>query len=229
MHANDFKTWSGAILIAGLIHGLMFMQAGNMSGVMSPGVESLVHTTRLRFKQVVTKTPDKKIIEPDQPVPITESTSKPEPVEKKRILKTSRKSVAKPKTDIHKNTAAIRPPANTASASTGEKQNIDIPTVADQLWIKQQRDLYFSHLIGHIEKYKFYPGSARRRGITGKVSVSFHLTNDGDITGLKIVSQHRVLKLAAAQALESALPMPLPEKGVLNSREIKFNMLYAMH
>ena len=218
MHIIDFKIWSASILLAMFVHGMFFMQTGDLSGMKLPIVESL-STTRLTFKQMQNKVPDNKIITAEKNVPKTESATIP-------VVQKKSKTMAEKKDPVKKKPEPVFSAANTSTSA--EKQLIDMTPVVDKSWLKKKRDIYFMQLMGHIEKYKFYPGSARRRGITGKVSISFHLNNDGGISNLHIVSQHKILKQAAAQALDSALPMPLPEKDILNTREIKFNMLYAM-
>jgi len=218
MYTIDFKIWSVSILLAAFLHGILFMQTGNLSGMKLPDIESL-SATRLNFKQMHEPVPDKKIIPPEKPV------TKTRPVPKPVINKTS-KNVVKKKLPVEEIVKPVSTPQSTSS--TREKQLVDLSPVVDQSWLKRKREIYFGKLIGHIEKHKFYPSAARRRGIMGKVSISFQLGDDGGITNLHIISKHKILKQAATEALESALPMPLPEQGVLNSRQIKFNMLYAM-
>lgn len=94
--------------------------------------------------------------------------------------------------------------------------------------LAQQREHYLGQLMAHIEKFKFYPRAARRRGIQGDATVSFKLGQMGEVTELIISSDYGILKQAATEAIKSALPLPLPPQGASFSRQFKFNMRYTL-
>lgn len=223
MYVNDLKIWSFSILLAVTAHAMLFMQVGNQNGLKLPDINARVQTTRLSFKETLAEVPMKEISEPVKPPQevikkITEvkpdiRKAKDKPVKEKKIVE---------KTEVVK----VPPPVNESARSV--ENTVDTVSSTEEVWLKQQRQDYFNLLIAHIEKHKFYPGSARRRGIQGKVSVCFTLVSDGGVADVKITSDYRILKQAAAEAIKSALPMPLPAEGVLISKPIRFNMLYAM-
>lgn len=69
----------------------------------------------------------------------------------------------------------------------------------------------------HLEQFKFYPMSARRRGIVGEVEVAFELNARGQANMLKILtaSGYRVLDEAALEAVRRAVPFPV-ERGAFH-------------
>ena len=69
----------------------------------------------------------------------------------------------------------------------------------------------------HLERFKFYPMSARRRGIVGEVEVAFELSARGQANMLKILtaSGYRVLDDAALEAVRRAVPFPV-ERGAFH-------------
>ena len=69
----------------------------------------------------------------------------------------------------------------------------------------------------HLEQFKFYPASARRRGIVGEVEVAFELHAKGQANMLKVLtaSGYRVLDEAALEAVRRAVPFPV-ERGAFH-------------
>jgi len=63
----------------------------------------------------------------------------------------------------------------------------------------------------HLEAFKYYPASARRRGIEGEVDVSFFLTGGGLASRLKVLrgSGYAVLDRAALKTVARAQPFPV--------------------
>ncbi|MDX8407849.1 MAG: energy transducer TonB [Mariprofundaceae bacterium] len=69
-----------------------------------------------------------------------------------------------------------------------------------------------SHLIRqHLESFKYYPASARRRGIEGSVEVRFALATGGRAAELEVItgSGYVILDRAALQTVHRAEPFPL--------------------
>lgn len=63
----------------------------------------------------------------------------------------------------------------------------------------------------HLERFKFYPLSARRRGIGGDVEVGFRLTAGGKAEQVRVLasSGYDVLDEAALQTVSRAQPFPV--------------------
>lgn len=63
----------------------------------------------------------------------------------------------------------------------------------------------------HLERFKFYPLSARRRGIGGDVEVGFRLTAGGKAEQVRVLasSGYDILDEAALQTVNRAQPFPV--------------------
>lgn len=80
------------------------------------------------------------------------------------------------------------------------------------------REAYKAALLAAIERHKFYPSRARRRGIEGQARVGFRITADGHIEQVELVvgSGVALLDQAAMQTLQRlgrVAPLP-PELGM---------------
>ncbi len=63
----------------------------------------------------------------------------------------------------------------------------------------------------HLERFKFYPEDARRRGIGGDVDVGFRLTHGGHVAQVRIASSsgYALLDHAAEAIVARAVPFPV--------------------
>jgi len=77
----------------------------------------------------------------------------------------------------------------------------------------------------HLESFKYYPASARRRGIAGYVDVGFMLTKNGSADQVSVVhgSGYAVLDHAALKTVHRAQPFPV-EGGAYRFR-LRFKQL----
>lgn len=91
------------------------------------------------------------------------------------------------------------------------------------------RQHYLSHLLSHIESFKYYPQSARRRGLNGEINVSFELLGTGYINDLSVTGGPLLLRHATRQAVRQALPMPTPPAEVVPPLQVSFVMDYQLH
>jgi len=94
------------------------------------------------------------------------------------------------------------PPAQILQATTRQSIALDSDHSARESLIRN-----------HLERFKYYPSSARRRGITGEVEVAFELNDRGEAGGLKILSGsgYTVLDRAALKTVRRAEPFPADE------------------
>jgi periplasmic protein TonB len=81
---------------------------------------------------------------------------------------------------------------STAQVTTVSRQNLDL-------------------VRRHLERFKFYPESARRRGIGGNVDVGFRLTAGGHVAQVRITasSGYALLDEAAEAIVARAVPFPV--------------------
>jgi periplasmic protein TonB len=99
-----------------------------------------------------------------------------------------------------KKAAKAEEPRTQSSASTSPPSDI-ANTSAHELDLVRQ----------HLERFKFYPESARRRGIGGDVDVGFRLTEGGHVTQLRIAasSGYALLDETAEAIVTRAAPFPV--------------------
>jgi len=217
MRVSDSQIWAGSILLSMLVYGLLFTQWSALPWPVNSLNQTTVITTKLRF-------------DASETISVQAESELKQPASKK-ILRQVQESGHLPRKIIASKTVETK--SQSEFESKIEKPlEVSKPatrTSADAALIMRQRDLYLVQLLEHIEKHKFYPASARRRGLSGKVNVRFSLNSDGQISSLVIDSQYSILKIAASEAIQSSLPMPVPTDNFTFPIQINFNMLYAIH
>ncbi len=90
---------------------------------------------------------------------------------------------------------------------------------------------YRHKLAQHIEKHKYYPASARRRSLQGKIMVAFKIGLQGDLRTAKIIktSGHHLLDQAALVTIRQASPFPSPpEKYSLSDLAFSLPVHYSL-
>jgi protein TonB len=76
-----------------------------------------------------------------------------------------------------------------------------------------------------LVRNKYYPKSARRRGIEGVVKVEFLLTKDGKISSLKTFSKHNILSESLKETISRISDQfPQPKSDVLIVVNIKYSL-----
>lgn len=95
----------------------------------------------------------------------------------------------------------------------GENAEVDQANPSDEQGGGSQkafevRDHYLAQVLAHIESHKYYPPSARRRGVEGSVEVRFMLDAYGGITRLDVTGRSALLEEAARTAIQNAMPLP---------------------
>lgn len=88
-----------------------------------------------------------------------------------------------------------------------------------------EMSLYMSMVREKIEKAKFYPAYAKKRGYEGSVGVTFTIMPGGNVSGVEVVSPASVdlLNKAAEKAVQDAAPF-LPRPKSLEDEEIKMKV-----
>ena len=97
-----------------------------------------------------------------------------------------------------------------------------------QAALENERESYLQALLAYIDSHKFYPRSARRRGVEGQIQVAFYLRTDGSITDLQIKGGSKVLRKAAKQAVQQALTLPPPPASMPLREQVRFDMVYRL-
>ena len=91
------------------------------------------------------------------------------------------------------------------------QQKIHIPKAgikkADQ---KKKIDNFLAEILMRIEKAKYYPSVARRRGMTGTITCKFSIFPDGSVKDISLAksSKYKLLNKAAFEAIKKGAPYP---------------------
>lgn len=210
---SDYATWSTAILLSLLVHGMMFMQSGAQMGEENAPALQAPLITRLSFSQ----TADRSVLEKPR-LPEKEPAKPVNKVEPKPVKNSQR--IEQPQT-------VEKPESVRQMASLPMVQGQQVSDLSEGL-LKAKRQQYLHRLLRHIESFKFYPRSARRRSTEGDVRISFVLRSDGSYEQLVLDGGQTILVRATREAMESAIPLPLPPEGVGMSRQIELSMVYSL-
>ncbi len=218
MH-SDAISWSVAILLSLLVHGMMLMQNGAQMGAENSPASEALHVIRLNFSQVVEKPVLDELgpIEkpPAKPVNITKPKSRPEPEPVKKVKRLQRPKPVE-------NNKPVR-----QMVSTPRVHGRQVSKSSDGL-LQAKRQQYLHELLSHIESFKYYPRAARRRTIEGNVNITFILRVDGRYEQLELDGPEAILVNATRQALESASPLPAPPGDIGLTDKIEFTMAYSL-
>ena len=159
--------------------------------------------------------------EPETPPP---QETAPEPEVKQEPLP---KPVRKPRPANREIPEPVEHIEELIVASTYIDAPVDKPALA-QVVLENERESYLQRLLTHIDSHKFYPRSARRRGMEGEVQVAFYLLRDGGISSLQVKGGSKVLRKAAEQAVQQALSLPPPPESMHLQEQIRFGMVYRL-
>ena len=219
---SDAINWGAAILLSLLVHSMMFVHKGAQMGAESAPVLQIPLITRLSFNNpIYGPVLDKpRSIKKKEPVPELRRVKEIEP--KKVLAKPVKK-----KQIIQRTAPVVKNEVVRQLASVPQIQGQQVSHSSEGL-LKRERQQYLHKLLSHIESFKFYPRAARKRYIEGEVRISFMLRDDGFYEGLVIDSGQDILVKATRQALESAMPLPVPPPGIDISRQIEFTMAYSL-
>ena len=181
----------------------------------------LVHLALLFYAAAIYRSQDISVIElsmirTEKPVgraiPRPKTFSTPPKVSQANPVVMS-KPIALPTEVDHRDTQAVNLPLDTVTAPRlgGIVSGIsnDMTGTATEFFSKAD---YVDGLRYKIERFKKYPDDARKKSIEGRVVVQFVITQDGQLSSLKIVKQSRyeALNQAALNAVSEAAPFSPP-------------------
>jgi protein TonB len=162
--------------------------------------------------------------EPEPPPPPRKPVSKPAP---------KREPLPKPEPVIEQVPVSNEEPETTepveeqTASSAYTEALVDKPAL-DQIALGNERESYLLRMLAHIDRHKYYPRKARRRGMEGEIKIVFHLHKDGSISELQVSGGSKVLRRAAKQAVQKALSLPSPPESMQLQEQIRFGMVYRL-
>jgi len=117
-----------------------------------------------------------------------------------------------------------------ASLDTGPLEDFDDdePVSLDTTEVKYSS--YFARIKHQIERVWIYPIEAAQRGISGDLSLTFRISKDGNLLGVRLVDQsgYEILDVAAFKAVKEAAPFyPFPKNIQREKLTILANFVYT--
>ncbi len=233
MMAGDGWLRPAAVAVSLALHTFALWQFGgsaSASHVMQP--DRQVSVTRLNLIAPTAKPNDVESVSDTEPLPEAEQhpekkPARPEPVRQKTVAEKplSPKTESRPKEQPKKNR---KTPPKTQHQQAAQ-QTRPAPPAIDKGVMAEARQRYLAMLMAHIEAHKFYPSTARRRGIQGDVRISFLLLADGTTKQIRANGSSRILQTAAKTAVIKAVPMPQPPSVIHCPMHCEFAMRYALN
>ncbi|WP_320035254.1 TonB family protein [Halarcobacter sp.] len=158
---------------------------------------------------------------------IKEQKNEPKKIKKKiskKVKKTKKKiekKVTKPKPQIKKEIKKIEP----LSSKKVEKVVPHTPKVN----ITKIKNDYIEKVKKTINKNKFYPNSARRRGIEGYVNVNFIIGEKGELKNIKILNGKKIFYNAAKEAIVKSFPINTKKNNHIFPLKINLCIKYNLN
>ena len=229
MNHSERSSFLVAAVISVTVHAAAVVYLGQYDTPLSNQPQSTVSLMRISLAPARPAAPEPA----PEPPPEPETRPVPEPPPPPPVPKPEVKKKPLPEPVIEP------PPANTDVPETAElieeqiaaseyvKAPVDKPALA-RVALENERESYLLRLLAHIDNHKFYPRTARRRGMEGEIQVAFNLHTDGSISDLQITGGSKVLRKAAKQAVQRALSLPPPPESMSLQEQISFGMLYRL-
>ena len=208
MYKNSSFVIAAVISIA--VHATAAVYLGHYAAPSASQPQSAAHVLQISLAPATPAAPQP---EPP-PKPEVKREPLPEPVIKPRPESTEVAEIAKP-IEVQ------------VTASAYPEAPINKPALTE-VALENERESYMLQLLAHIDSHKFYPRSARRRGIEGKIQVVFYLLRDGSISDLQIKGGNKILRNAAKQAVQQSLALPPPPESMRLQEQIRFGMVYRL-
>lgn len=203
--------------------------------------ESVIKMSLSQFvPEVLTPQPPEPIIEeivepiPEEPVPEPEEVVEkeiveeviPEPIVEKIVEKPATKVVKKKpkpkkkviKKKIVKKKTAKKKKRKTASRQTSSKQSQSTPAQKNKFW---------NALRKKIDKHKFYPRIAKKRGMEGTVKVKFTILRNGKV-GKISVDGPKIFHNSARNAVKKAFPIDVKKAPISFPASINLKLRYQI-
>jgi protein TonB len=148
--------------------------------------------------------------------PIVKKVKTPKKIDKKieKIVETQQPKKIQ---QVVKKTVKTQTPAKKEVVASVDKSEIDLKQKAFMLKIREL-----------INANKFYPKSARRRGIEGEVKLKFNILANGCVKSIKMLSGKNIFEKSAVQAVQKSFPIVMNEKLYNFPKEFSITLVYKL-
>lgn len=202
MKYSDKKIISVSFVLSVLFHAAFFLQFSNATTNNSSQAQAPVQDKRISLN-------------------LLKPVKQKEKAEPKKVKPKKKKAKRKTTKNIER---VIQPKHEQAVA---KKVEDEIKRQHDEK-LASLKQHYFLTLLTHIEGHKYYPRSARARGIEGSIQISFRLLENGNITGLSAKGESLQLKRAAKKSVINALPLPYCPPEVTCPMQVSYVMQFKL-
>ena len=201
------------------IHGLFLILLLNQESkkrLINPTSDAVIELVNIDIQQVIpqpTSLPAQKTMVQQASVagqierPVKTATIALKEIDEAVMLAVKASNKPKPETVSQQLAVTEAKTVQKAKATTRPTTTLSLPShEADAVEIASIRSLVRNHL----ESFKYYPASARRRGIEGHVEVGFSLSKQGSADQISVLhgSGYAVLDHAAMETVHRAQPFP---------------------
>ena len=88
---------------------------------------------------------------------------------------------------------------------------------------------YIADVVAAVEKNKFYPLAARRRGLVGEARITVNINEDGSLADIKVECDQPLLARAAEDAVRKTAPLPRPNSRTVCPVCLVFKMSFKLN
>jgi len=179
-------------------------------------------TARLQFRKAPPPPPAPVVEKPPVPEPPPPPPPRPKPEPEKVVkqeIPPSPPPPPEPEPEI--------PPLSSQVAALTPTRELDMEDEKERAG--REREMYFSEIINLIEKNKFYPRAARRRGIQDDVRIGFSVKADGTVEFLGVDGKAPILNQAAKDAVMNSTPLPAPPGMTGSPLKVEITMKFALN
>lgn len=143
-----------------------------------------------------------------EPEPKPQPTPEPEPVEPVSTTSEPDRDVEEP--EVPETSGADPAPTAEPNLASAEDASVTPATQADSGGVVNDEARYLQALLGHLNRYKRYPESARRMRREGVVEVTFTVNRQGQVADARVVKSagFRPLDDEVRDMLSRAVPLP---------------------
>ena len=213
---GNFRVIHLATILSIVAHGALLFE---LAGTSSAGKQSTAKPSRMVYMQASLNPP----VEPAQPEikQTPESKVQPEP-----LIRPQETGKSKPVKKVEKKKIAKRPkkaePSSSATQPAAPLQQASFASIVET------QQSYILQALEKIEKQKSYPMQARRRRVSGNVTLAIRVNSNGLIEKLECRQGPASLCRAAVSAAEKAQPLPALPEGT-NHLAFEYQMLYKLN
>ena len=195
----------------------------------SKGLKGKTRTVPTQAKEATNKPERRASVKPRKRLLPQSDRGKHRALTKKR---SPSKSSANPKTGVSSSLALLDGfnPEHFASLNTEDLESIDddIPISLDTTEVKYAS--YFARIKHQIERVWIYPSEAVQRGISGDLTLTFRISKDGNLLGVRLLNRsgYEILDVSALKAIKQAAPFyPFPATIDREKLSVQANFIYT--